>query len=166
MTMLVQSHATPAGPVRIFADGAGVTGLFFEQFKPGVPPRSAEPGVNRAIDAARRQLDQYFARRRKVFALPFSLGGTPFQRRVWDALIEIPFGETTTYGALAAKLGKPTAMRAVGAAVGRNPISIVIPCHRVLGADGTLTGFAGGLACKEFLLAHEQAKVARPAAGP
>lgn len=164
MSMRVHSHASPVGPIRLYADEAGLAGVFFEQFKPGVPPARAEVGAHPAIDAAKRQLDQYFAGRRTAFDLPLSPRGTPFQRRVWDLLAAIPFGATTTYGALAAQLGKPNAARAVGAAVGRNPLGIVIPCHRVVGADGALTGFAGGIACKQFLLAHEGAAVARAAA--
>lgn len=164
MSMRVVTHASPIGPMRIYADEVGLAGVFFEQFKPGVPPKEAAEGSNRTIDAARKQLDRYFAKRLTEFELPFSLRGTPFQRSVWTLLGAIPFGETTTYGAMAAKLMNPNAMRAVGAAVGRNPLGIVIPCHRVVGADGSLTGFAGGLAAKEFLLGHENAKVARLAA--
>ena len=96
-----------------------------------------------------------------VFDLPLRLGGTAFQNRVWKALCDIPFGETTTYGALARRIGKPTAFRAVGAANGANPLPIVVPCHRVIGSDGSLTGFGGGIEIKRFLLAHE-AGVATP----
>ncbi len=155
MTMLKHIHSSPLGPLTLYADEAGLAGVFFKQFKPGVPPKEAEDGANKIIDAAKKQLDQYFAGRRKAFELPFSLRGTPFQRRVWDLLVQIPLGETSTYGALAKQMKNPNAMRAVGAAVGRNPIGIIIPCHRVLGADGSLTGFAGGIAAKQALLTLE-----------
>ena len=110
------------------------------------------------LRAAARQLAQYLAGTRQAFDLPLDLsGGTPFQQAVWRALLAIPSGATTSYGALARALGSPTAVRAVGAAVGRNPISIVVPCHRVLGAGGALTGYAGGLARKQALLRLEGA---------
>ena len=110
------------------------------------------------LDAARRQLDAYFAGRRKMFELPLGLEGTPFQLRVWSALLEIPFGETRSYGQLAKAIGIQSAMRAVGAANGRNPIAIVVPCHRVIGANGSLTGFGGGLDRKKLLLSLEQGR--------
>ncbi|HMA45123.1 MAG TPA: methylated-DNA--[protein]-cysteine S-methyltransferase, partial [Gemmatimonadales bacterium] len=103
------------------------------------------------------QLDDYFARRRAVFDLPLAAAGTPFQQRVWRALRQIPFGATESYAGLARRLGAPAAARAVGAANGQNPIPIIVPCHRVIGADGDLTGFGGGLERKRWLLAHEGA---------
>ncbi len=103
-----------------------------------------------------RQLDAYFAGALTRFDLPLRFAGTAFQNRVWTALCEIPYGETMSYGALAARIGKPTASRAVGAANGANPLPIVVPCHRVIGSDGSLTGFGGGIEIKRFLLAHEQ----------
>jgi O-6-methylguanine DNA methyltransferase len=109
----------------------------------------------RPLRAAAEQLDQYFAGARRRFDLPLDLPGTPFQQRVWQALSEIPFGETLSYGQLAARIGKPGAARAVGLANNRNPISIIVPCHRVIGADGSLTGYGGGLDRKRWLLAHE-----------
>ena len=102
-----------------------------------------------------RQLDDYFAGRRRVFDLPLAFNGTDFQKQVWQALLAIPFGETRTYGQLAAQLGNPSASRAVGAANGKNPISIIAPCHRVIGGNGKLTGFACGLEAKAFLLGLE-----------
>ncbi len=104
-----------------------------------------------------RELDEYFAGRRRAFDLVLAPAGTPFQLAVWEELRRIPFGGTTTYGELARRVGRPTAARAVGAAVGRNPISIIVPCHRVVGSDGALTGFAGGLDRKRALLALERA---------
>ncbi len=102
-----------------------------------------------------RQLDEYFAGARQRFELPLDFAGTTFQRQVWQALLNIPFGETRSYGQIARQIGNPTAVRAVGAANGRNPISIIAPCHRVIGASGGLTGFAGGLQAKAFLLTLE-----------
>lgn len=109
------------------------------------------------LDAAERQLQEYLAGERTAFDLPLHPGGTAFQREVWAQLREIPRGRTVTYGAIARSLGRPRAAQAVGAAVGANPISIVVPCHRVLGADGSLTGYAGGTATKQALLTLEGA---------
>ena len=120
--------------------------------------RRALPG---ALDAAKRQLAEYFDGTRRDFDLPLAPDGTPFQRRVWDELRRIAYGETIAYGELARRIGQPTASRAVGAANGRNPLAIVVPCHRVIGADGTLTGYGGGLPVKQALLALER-RVAGP----
>ena len=109
------------------------------------------------VEAA-HQLEQYFAGQRRAFTLKLDFAGTAFQRRVWNALLTIPFGQTRSYGQIARQIGNPTAMRAVGAANGRNPISIVAPCHRVIGSTGKLTGFAGGLDVKAYLLALEGAQ--------
>jgi methylated-DNA-[protein]-cysteine S-methyltransferase len=106
---------------------------------------------------AEQQLREYFAGARKSFDLPLDFAGTPFQKKVWSELLNIPFGQTRTYGQIANAIGKPRAFRAVGAANGKNPISIVAPCHRVIGKDGSLTGFAGGLEAKECLLGIEAA---------
>jgi methylated-DNA-[protein]-cysteine S-methyltransferase len=106
---------------------------------------------------AEQQLGEYFAGARKSFDLPLDFAGTPFQKKVWSELLNIPFGQTRTYGQIANSIGKPRAFRAVGAANGKNPISIVAPCHRVIGKDGSLTGFAGGLEAKECLLGIEAA---------
>jgi methylated-DNA-[protein]-cysteine S-methyltransferase len=108
------------------------------------------------LDRAARQLDEYFTRRRASFDLPLAPRGTALQREVWAALAEIPIGETRTYADLARRVGRPSAARAVGAANGKNPLSIVIPCHRVIGASGALTGYAGGLDAKRWLLEHER----------
>lgn len=114
---------------------------------------------DRAFAQAREQLRAYFAAELTSFDLDLDLHGTEFQRRVWAALLRIPYGQTTTYGRLAEELGDPKAVRAVGAANGRNPISIIVPCHRVIGADGRLTGYGGGLERKQWLLAHERGEV-------
>jgi methylated-DNA-[protein]-cysteine S-methyltransferase len=107
------------------------------------------------LPAAARQLKEYFAGKRREFALPLRLDGTEFQQRVWGELTKIPFGETRSYGQLAKRLNNPNGSRAVGLANGRNPIAIIVPCHRVIGADGSLTGYGGGLPRKRWLLAHE-----------
>ena len=107
---------------------------------------------------AEQQLTEYFAGRREDFSIDLDMAGTPFQRRVWEALLAIPFGQTKTYLDLARHLGNPQATRAVGAATGRNPLSIIVPCHRVIGSRGKLTGFAGGLDAKAYLLLMEQRK--------
>jgi methylated-DNA-[protein]-cysteine S-methyltransferase len=107
------------------------------------------------LDAAENQLAGYFDGRLTEFDVPLELDGTPFQRRVWDELQRIPFGERTSYGELARRLGRPGSARAVGLANGRNPVSIIVPCHRVVGSDGTLTGYGGGLHRKAWLLDHE-----------
>jgi methylated-DNA-[protein]-cysteine S-methyltransferase len=133
--------------------------VYFELHKHGGPP-PAQAGAAAVLDEARRQLDAYFAGRRRHFELPLGPEGTPFQHRVWALLLGVPFGETVTYGWLALQLARPAAARAVGAAVGRNPLSIITPCHRVVGANGALIGFAGGLARKAWLLAHETAAAA------
>ena len=112
------------------------------------------------LAGARRQLTEYFAGERTTFDLPLRPHGAPFQLRVWEALLRIPYGETASYGEVARELGHPTAARAVGAANGRNPLAIVVPCHRVIGSDGTLTGYAGGLECKRALLDLEVGRAA------
>jgi methylated-DNA-[protein]-cysteine S-methyltransferase len=117
------------------------------------------------LSAAAVQLGEYFAGRRKEFEVPLAPQGTPFQRAVWSELLRIPFGETVSYGEIAARIARPRAVRAVGAANGRNPIALIVPCHRVIGSDGTLTGYGGGLPTKRWLLAHEErvcGKGARP----
>lgn len=152
-------HSSPIGQLLMNSDGRALTGLHFVDEKH--VPRVAhdwqyDPGL--AVFARTRgQLDEYFAGDRHDFDVPILPGGTEFQRRVWAVLCEIPYGETTSYGAMARRLGQPTATRAVGAANGRNPISIIVPCHRAIGADGSLTGYAGGLHRKQALLQLEGA---------
>ena len=150
------------GELLLTADADGLTGVYFEPRRRG-PSRDDVAAWRRdaahpVLAAARAQLAAYFAGELTAFDLPLAPQGTPFQRRVWDALLEIPYGATTSYGALARRLGDPRATRAVGAANGRNPLSIVVPCHRVVGADGALTGFGGGIERKRWLLAHEGAR--------
>jgi methylated-DNA-[protein]-cysteine S-methyltransferase len=147
---------SPIGRLLLTSDGTNLTGLYME---PSRKAQSTDGWVEDAavepLAAALRQLDEYFTGARRVFDLPLRLQGTPFQQRVWQALCEIPYGETWSYGQLAKQIGNPSASRAVGLANGRNPISILVPCHRVIGADGSLTGYGGGLQRKQWLLAHE-----------
>jgi methylated-DNA-[protein]-cysteine S-methyltransferase len=147
---------TPLGPVLVTGDGEALTGLWFADHARAPEQPSAWPRDDDAFAGVADQLDGYFAGRRTRFDVPLRMAGTPFQRAVWAALREIPFGSTTTYAELAAGIGAPTAARAVGAANGRNPISIVVPCHRVVGRDGSLTGYAWGLERKAWLLRLER----------
>lgn len=146
--------ATPIGPLTLEAGDAGLRTIWFgARDAPADAPRGEHP----VLDAACGQLREYFAGERRVFDLPLDVSrGTEFQRAAWLALAEIPYGATTTYGAQARRLGRPDAVRAVGAANGRNPLPVVLPCHRVVGAGGALTGFGGGLPVKRALLDLEQ----------
>jgi methylated-DNA-[protein]-cysteine S-methyltransferase len=156
---------SPVGALLLTAEGPALTRVYFERNR-GAPARP-EPGwraddgaqgaASAVLAAARAQLGEYFAGRRQTFDLPLAPAGTPFQRRVWEALRALGHGETVSYAELARRAGAPGAARAIGAANGRNPIPIVVPCHRVIGADGSLTGFGGGVERKEWLLAHEGA---------
>ena len=141
---------SPLGPVRAVADGDALVRLAWPSETVEAAPDDPAP-----FRALRDWLDAYFAGDAAPYGGPVAPAGTPFQQRVWALLREIPHGTTTTYGALAARLGDPKTVRAVGAANGRNPVAIVVPCHRVVGATGALTGFAGGLDAKRFLLALE-----------
>ncbi|KRE96778.1 cysteine methyltransferase [Frateuria sp. Soil773] len=146
---------SPIGRLRLVADARGLREVWFET---GRHRKAADPGWLRCADAlafARVQFEEYFAGTRQVFDLPLHPLGTPFQLDVWRELARIPYGTTISYGELARRIGQPQAMRAVGAANGRNPLPIVLPCHRVIGANGSLTGFGGGLPTKRFLLAME-----------
>lgn len=149
---------TPVGPLAAALDGAGrLTHLGFSKRE---HDRIAIEGGERddsAFAPVARQLAEYFAGKRTRFDLVLAPEGTSFQKQVWAALMKIPFGKTTTYAALAEKLGRPAAFRAVGRANATNPIALVVPCHRVIGSDGTLTGYAGGLPIKQRLLEHEGA---------
>ena len=147
---------SPIGRLLLTSDGAALTGLFMEPSRKAQSTDGwAEDGTAQPLAAAVRQLTEYFAGTRREFELPLRMSGTAFQQRVWRELREIRYGETLSYGELARRIGKPSASRAVGLANGRNPISLIVPCHRVIGADGTLTGYGGGLPRKRWLLAHE-----------
>jgi methylated-DNA-[protein]-cysteine S-methyltransferase len=146
---------SPLGTLLVARDDEGITALLLPTGR-----RPAKPGHDwvrddAAFDDVRRELAEYFAGDRTTFDVPLHLIGSAFQRRVWTALLEIPCGETTSYGALATSIGSPGAARAVGLANGQNPIALIVPCHRVIGADGSLTGYGGGLPAKRWLLAHE-----------
>ncbi|MGB4360450.1 MAG: methylated-DNA--[protein]-cysteine S-methyltransferase [Rhodoferax sp.] len=150
---------SPLGLIRVAASPQGVCGVWFEGQR-HQPDASAWPTLpdHPLLQQATVQLTQYFAGQRRQFDLPLDLSaGTPFQQTVWQALQSLPFGTSCSYGALSAQLGRPSAVRAVSSAVGRNPVSIVVPCHRVLGANGALTGYAGGLDRKAALLKLEGA---------
>lgn len=158
MTTFTRTLPSPLGPLTAVATEHGLCGLYTEGHRHGPGPQvrrgwsGAEP---ERFDALAVQLDAFFAAERRGFALALAPVGTPFQQRVWSALRAVPHGTTVTYGELARRVGAPAAVRAVGAANGRNPLSIVVPCHRVVGAGGALTGYAGGLERKRALLALE-----------
>ena len=143
--------ASPVGTLKLAEENGAVTELRFEEWDGKTAQRETE-----LLCRAQRELREYFAGQRREFTLPLSPAGTEFQRRVWKALLTIPYGETRSYGEIAAMIGSPKASRAVGSANHRNPISILIPCHRVIGADGSLTGYGGGLEVKTALLELEQ----------
>ncbi|MCL2499031.1 MAG: methylated-DNA--[protein]-cysteine S-methyltransferase [Defluviitaleaceae bacterium] len=143
-------YESPIGPLCLTAKNGLITGLYFEDN--GIVPNANEETVLRA---ASLELDAYFAGKLKVFTVPFRPAGTPFRMKVWEALCTIPYGETITYKQLAERIGLPSAYRAVGGANHNNPISIIIPCHRVIGTGGNLVGYGGGLNAKEWLLKHE-----------
>lgn len=148
---------SPVGELKLVANGARLAAILWENDKPGrvrLGPMTPAPD-NPLLQNAARQLQEYFAGHRDRFDLELDFVGTDFQKKVWAALLTIPFGETRTYRQIAEQIGNPAAVRAVGAANGRNPISIVAPCHRVIGASEKLTGFAGGLEAKERLLVLE-----------
>jgi methylated-DNA-[protein]-cysteine S-methyltransferase len=145
---------SPVGRLKLVADEGGLAAILWEKERPNRVPLNIEAEENRhpALLEAERQLNEYFGGRRKRFDLKLNPSGTAFQKQVWRALLTIPFGETRSYSQIARQIGRPKAARAVGAANGRNPLSIVAPCHRVIGATGKLTGFAGGLDIKARLL--------------
>jgi len=148
---------SPVGPLGLVASEAGLAAILWKDDDPQrVPLANVVRSDNDPILLeAERQLAQYFAGERTEFSLPLDFAGTDFQRRVWQALLTIPYGETRTYAEIAQQIGSPAAVRAVGAANGRNPISIIAPCHRVIGSSGELRGFAGGLETKAWLLGLE-----------
>ena len=150
---------SPIGPMTLVAEAESIVGIFMDDQR-HLPPNEKfghpDPGDSVVLQETERQLGQYFAGNRNTFELPLAPVGTPFQRRVWDALREIPYGETISYGELARRVGQPTAARAVGLANGKNPISIVVPCHRVIGSSGKLIGYGGGLRRKQTLLELER----------
>lgn len=153
MTLSTISIQSPLGKLRLYGTADELVGIYLPvQAAPEAPRRAT-----RALDATAAQLAEYFAGKRRTFDLPIAGRGTGFQQIVWQALTRIPYGVTLSYGELAKSIGRPSASRAVGAANGKNPISIVVPCHRVIASSGELTGYAGGMAAKQWLLEHERA---------
>ncbi len=146
--------ASPVGVLTLVARESSLAAVLWEQERANrvVLGELHRDDGHPVLQETSRQLGEYFAGEREAFDLPLSFVGTAFQRQVWEALLSIPFGETCSYAQIAAQIGNPAAVRAVGAANGRNPISIIAPCHRVIGSAGTLTGFAGGLEAKRYLL--------------
>jgi methylated-DNA-[protein]-cysteine S-methyltransferase len=162
VTFAFKTMPSPVGELTLIASGAGLAAILWEDddtARVRLGPR-VEDVAHPVLVETERQLGDYFVGGRETFDLPLDFHGTAFQKRVWAQLLLIPFGETRSYGAIARALGQPTATRAVGAANGRNPISIVAPCHRVIGSNGSLTGFAGGLEAKQRLLALEGLELA------
>lgn len=162
MSLAYKTMDSPVGKLKLVASGKGLVAVLWENDEPlrvRLGEQDKEEG-HPILLQAERQLGEYFCGQRMSFSVPIDLGGTPFQKNVWDALLAIPFGETRTYGELARRLGNPKASRAVGAATGKNPISIIVPCHRVIGSTGRLTGFAGGLEVKARLLTLERGSTA------
>jgi methylated-DNA-[protein]-cysteine S-methyltransferase len=151
---------SPVGRLTLVGSDAGLAGVLWENDRPARVRLTIDVKDDRhpVLVETERQLLEYFDGRRTSFALPLDPAGTTFQQQVWKALLSIPFGETRSYAEIARQVGKPRAMRAVGAANGRNPLSIVAPCHRVIGSNGALTGFAGGLETKKYLLSMENAR--------
>jgi methylated-DNA-[protein]-cysteine S-methyltransferase len=158
MSLFYKYFPSPVGKLKLVASDTGLVAILWEDDNPRRVPLTglAEDNSQKILLETERQLNQYFAGKRGVFSIPLDMRGTAFQKNVWRALQEIPFGKTLSYGEIAKQLGRPTASRAVGAANGRNPISIVVPCHRVIGSSGKLTGFAGGLDAKAHLLNLER----------
>ncbi len=148
---------SPIGPLGLTATAHGLAEIWFGGYDPAAPRGAGERDPRGVLDRARAQLQEYFGGSRVAFDLPLAPRGTPFERNVWTLLQQIPAGQTASYGQLARKLGDPTMARAVGRANGQNPLPIVVPCHRVIGADGSLVGFGGGLERKRWLLEHEGA---------
>jgi methylated-DNA-[protein]-cysteine S-methyltransferase len=155
----MRSHTlvdSPVGPLTLVDDDGTLAGLYMHEQRHLPAADRFGPRDDSVLGEVREQLGAYFAGELRTFDVPLATAGTPFQQQVWAALREVPYGSTCTYGDLAAAVGRPTAVRAVGAANGRNPVCLVVPCHRVVGAGGALTGYAGGLERKSWLLALEQ----------
>lgn len=161
-TVVYSELSSPLGTLLLTGDGRALTGVYLPRHRQSPVVTDAWRRDDEVFADARSQFDGYFAGARRGFSLRLAATGTPFQQAVWQQLASIPYATTTTYGAVAAVLDRPAAIRAVAAAVARNPLSIVVPCHRVVGADGTLTGYAGGLAAKAWLLDLE--RTGRPGA--
>lgn len=157
-TYVQTTYSSPVGDLTIIGSESGLRAILWPNERPGrvTINHLVVPDIDGRLDLVVEQLDDYFAGTRHEFSVPLVPSGTEFQRAVWQQLSSIPYGRTSSYGELAAAIGKPSAARAVGAATGLNPISVVVPCHRLVGSKGSLTGFAGGLDAKRWLLRHEQ----------
>jgi methylated-DNA-[protein]-cysteine S-methyltransferase len=160
MSLFYRWIESPVGPMRLVGNEAALAGVLWEKQDPATSgfDLGAESAHLPVLVQAARELGEYFAGDRREFTVPLAFSGTEFQTTVWRALATIPFGETRSYGELARQIGSPLASRAVGAANGRNPIPIILPCHRVIGSSGSLTGFGGGLPMKKQLLEHERTR--------
>jgi len=154
------NYQSPLGALLLLSDGDSLTGLYMDAAEFNAETRASWREDDSRFIAVRAQLDAYFAGELRRFELPLAPQGSAFQQTVWSALHQIPYGATISYGEQAVRLGKPNAARAVGLANGRNPISIIVPCHRVIGASGALTGYGGGIERKRWLLCHEGALLA------
>jgi methylated-DNA-[protein]-cysteine S-methyltransferase len=163
MSLAYKVVNSPVGMLKLVASDKGLAAILWKNDNPRRVRREdlVEEPLHPLLVRTDNELKDYFAGNRRTFSVPLDMRGTHFQKQVWEALLGIPFGETRTYGDIAKQLGNRTATRAVGAANGRNPISIVVPCHRVVGASGSLTGFAGGLEAKEHLLKLEASNIGR-----
>jgi methylated-DNA-[protein]-cysteine S-methyltransferase len=158
MSLVYKTMESPVGQLKLVASDEGLVAVLWQNDRPSRVRLGEliEDDQHPILLKAERQLGEYFAGKRKEFEVPLDMRGTSFQKNVWEALLAIPFGETRSYGQLAKQLGNPNATRAVGAANGRNPLSIIVPCHRVIGSTGKLTGFGGGLETKAHLLNLEE----------
>lgn len=155
MSLRYCHHDSPVGPLLLAGDGAALRLLSFPTGHKAVAPQDGWQPDPTPFDAVRHHLDAYFSGQLRVFSVPLDIRGTDFQKKIWACLATIPYGETRSYGEIARALGSPGASRAVGAANGANPLPIILPCHRVIGSGGALTGFGGGLDTKTWLLQHE-----------
>jgi methylated-DNA-[protein]-cysteine S-methyltransferase len=158
MSLAFKIMESLVGKLKLVASDKGLVAVLWQNDRPSRTRLGelSEDDQHPVLLDAERQLSEYFAGKRKEFEVPLDMRGTPFQKNVWEALLAIPFGETRSYGQIAKQLGNPNATRAVGAANGRNPLPIIVPCHRVIGSSGSLTGFGGGLETKAQLLSLEQ----------
>ena len=157
MSLACKTMESPVGKLKLVASGKGLVAVLWQNNRPTRMrlDEAIDDDQHPVLQETERQLGEYFSGKRKEFSVPLDMRGTAFQKSVWEALLAIPFGETRSYGQLARQLGNPNATRAVGAANGRNPLSIIVPCHRVIGSSGSLTGFGGGLEIKARLLSLE-----------
>jgi methylated-DNA-[protein]-cysteine S-methyltransferase len=159
-TLLYTKINSPIGELLLLGDGRSLHGLYMQEGRTAIRIRGDWQEFDEPFAAVRAQLSEYFSGHRSRFDVPLVMTGSAFERRVWSALLKIPYGESTSYGEIARRIGEPGAARAVGVANARNPIAVIVPCHRVIGADGSLTGYGGGLPRKRFLLDLEAGALA------